>query len=266
MPDVLLLNVGNTHTRLVLWRRSAAVAGECVATRELLTGHCRLALLAAHPGVPCFAACVVPAVRQRFDAAWPGRVHWLTSEMPLGVDVSAVDAATIGADRLANAAAAVRLSKLPVLVIDFGTAVSSVVIDARRRLLGGFILPGRQLARTALRTGTGQLPDTALTDLLPEPVGRRTEEAILAGVDLGLLGAVERLVRDVSARFTTAMTTLAVGGDRDFFCRHLAVLTPGPEDFTLRGLAAVAEACRAGEQPGLPRLPSGPGTDPGNTA
>jgi pantothenate kinase type III len=122
--------------------------------------------------------------------------------------------------------------------------------------LGGFILAGRQLARQALSSGTGQLPDIGLTKTCPPPIGGDTERAMQAGIDVGLLGAVERLVRETLARQSEPLSVVAVGGDRDYFCRHLPdLLIPGPDDFTLSGLAHVAKASLAGKAPEPPSTP-----------
>ena len=113
---------------------------------------------------------------------------------------------------------------------------------------GGRHPAGRALLRRALHDHTGQLPLVAWADDCPAALGTCTRDAILAGVDLGVLGAVERLVR--ASRLALghpSCPVLAVGGDASFFCRHLPGLTPGGALFTLRGMAQVARRCFAAD-------------------
>jgi type III pantothenate kinase len=185
-------------------------------------------------------ACVVPSVRQSLEAAFPDRLTFVSPDLDLGVDVSAIDTATIGADRLANAVGAVHECSLPVLIIDFGTAISSVLIDADRRLRGGFILPGRLLQRQALAERTGQLPFVELGPLPAAPVGCDTEAAMRAGLEYGVLGAVERLISECEQTLP-GVTVHAVGGDTDFFCAESDRLSALDRGFTLRGVGYIAE-------------------------
>ena len=90
--------------------------------------------------------------------------------------------------------------------------------------------------------GTGQLPDVEFSNDLPSAVGQSTIKAIQAGVDLGIIGAVDRILKESKRILDKAeITTIAVGGDRHYFTQNIDGLALGPENFTLKGLAAVAE-------------------------
>ena len=237
--SLLLLNIGNTHTQVALSRAPGRVRLlGTVATADLKPGRLP-ALLARHRRLPVLAACVVPRVR-RLLAEQGLRVTWLSAKLDLGLDFSGVDSRTVGADRVANAVAAAAELPLPAVVLDCGTAVTTVVVDRRRRFLGGAIMPGRRLARAALAQGTGQLPLVALTPRAGRALGRNTVEAIRAGVDQGVLGAAARLATLARQQFRSPLSVVAVGGDRRFFASQLDGVALGPPDFTLRGLAHAA--------------------------
>jgi type III pantothenate kinase len=176
---------------------------------------------------------------------FPDRMTWVDASLDLGVDLSEIDTTTIGADRLANAVAAVHECDLPVLIIDFGTAISSVLIDANRRLRGGFILPGRLLQRQVLAERTGQLPFVELGSLPQSPFAGNTEQAMRAGLDFGALGAVERLI-DECTHALSGLRAYAVGGDATFFHAGSNRLSPLDTAFTLRGVGYVSERLRGG--------------------
>src|SRR5258708_12056148 len=69
-------------------------------------------------------------------------VVWLNSTVKLGVGIDYPAPETIGADRLANAAAVAALYGCPAIVVDFGTAVTFDIISADRKYIGGVIAPG----------------------------------------------------------------------------------------------------------------------------
>lgn len=240
---VTLLNIGNTHTQIGHLRGLTLVLGRTVATADLTQGALPGELTTVHG--PCLAACVVPAARARLEAAPTSRgTVFLDAGMVTEVDFSLVDASTLGADRVANAVTAAVEIGGPVVVLDCGTCITTEAVDAAGRFHGGAILPGRSLLRRALNAHTGQLPLVELTDHCPAPLGRCTREAILAGVDLGAVGAVERILAGSRAALgAPSCPVLAVGGDAAFFCRHLPGLTSGGDLFTLRGLARVARRC-----------------------
>lgn len=238
MAVVTLLNIGNTHTQVGHLEGGRAVIDRTTPTAAWLEGD---AALAACPGDgPVLAACVVPAVRRNLAGA-RRRVVFLEASLATEVDFSRVDVSTLGADRIANAVAAAARVAGPVVVVDCGTCITTEVLSAGGRFEGGAILPGRSLWRRALRSHTGQLPLVELADDIPAALGRSTREAILAGIDLGILGAVERLVMaSRQALGAPDCAALAVGGDAAYFCRGLPWLQPGGDAFTLGGLAVVA--------------------------
>ena len=159
----------------------------------------------------------------------------------------------LGADRLANIAAAHRLSPgRAVLVVDCGTALNSVCVSPDGRFLGGVILPGRGTALRSLAKDTAQLPEfsVAATHEL-NPLGLTSEDAIRNGVDIGILGAAEAIVR--KTRALPEMRGCRVwftGGDAPFFAEYLprdleAEVAPLP--LTLYGVS-LADVKKAGRQ------------------
>ena len=238
MPETYLLNIGNTHVQV-----ARLVEGKMDRLRRLDTAALlrtgMLAELENTPGAIGFAACVVPAVAELLRRQYPLRVSFLTPAMVQGVDFSAVDVDTVGADRLANVAAAQALGISPAVIVDCGTAITTEVLDRDCRFLGGVIMPGRRLARQALRDHTALLPMVELSSTeFPAPWGHNTVAAIRTGIDLGLVAAIGKLVGDSLERLGGGRA-LATGGDAPFFISKIPLLEPVPEHFTLSGLAYV---------------------------
>lgn len=235
-----LLNIGNTR---------AAVASGTPGTADFSVEYFATEEIASHwmpdetRAWDALAAAVVPAVRQALETRFPGRIHFISAKDYPEIDCSRYDVSRLGADRLANIAAAHRLCpNQAVLVLDCGTALNSVCVSAEGVFLGGVILPGRETALKALARNTAQLPEFAVNahhDF--NPFGCTSEDGIRNGVDIGILGAAEKIIRATKARPEMADCKVwFAGGDAPFFVDFLpkelgAELPPVP--LTLYGVS-----------------------------
>jgi type III pantothenate kinase len=238
----LLINAGNSNTQF-------AVAAEGLietvwhlpTTAVLAWDNVPEDLLDVCSFLPVLAASVVPRVSEQLRRQLGSRVRFIEAAMIRTVDFSQVEVSTVGADRLANAVAAVDLVAPPVIVLDCGTAITTEVIDADGRFLGGAILPGRGMQRTALNLLTGQLPAVPMTNVRPSAAGGNTQAAIRAGIDLGLIGAIHIILEESRRQAgSDGCPILLAGGDAAYFEQHIRGVRMAPENFTLRGLARVA--------------------------
>jgi len=100
----------------------------------------------------------------------------------------------VGADRIANAIAAVQLHPgRDLLVVDFGTATTIEVITAAGDYQGGAIMPGVGVSAETLASHTAKLPRVEITR--PEnALGRSSVESIQSGLFHGHVGAVRHLI------------------------------------------------------------------------
>src|SRR5881227_2917531 len=163
------------------------------------------------------------------------------SQLPITLDVE--EPLQVGADRILNTLAAAQLFHRDTIVVDFGTATTFDCITADGHFLGGVIMPGIRTASDALIRGTAKLP---ATDLAPptRTIGRRTDEAIRAGVLLGTADAVDGLVRRIKAEWPNgkAPYVIATGGLASLvapLAREIEAVHP---DLTLTGLRIAAGA------------------------
>ena len=119
---------------------------------------------------------------------------------------------TIGADRLADAAGAVARYGAPVLVMDFGTALTAAVVTEDRVWRGGVIAPGFPLMRDYLFERTAKLPRMKLGRGKVPKIGRSTEEAMRFGALVGYRGMVREIVAELRKNFRTDFRLVATGG------------------------------------------------------
>jgi type III pantothenate kinase len=125
----------------------------------------------------------------------------------------------VGADRIANAVAAVHRTGKPVAVVDFGTATTITVVGKRKRFLGGAILPGIRLMQNALYTGTAGLPRNSFVKR-KKFLGTNTAAAITSGIINGSAGAVEALVKGIEKELGYKVELIVTGG-------NAALIAPG---------------------------------------
>ena len=99
---------------------------------------------------------------------------------------------TLGHDRIAAVSgAAVMFPGTNVLVIDAGTAITYDILENGINYLGGTISPGIKTRFKALHTFTGKLPLLNINEGKQNLFGKTTEEAIVCGVQNGILYEVE---------------------------------------------------------------------------
>ncbi|MBR4354196.1 MAG: type III pantothenate kinase [Kiritimatiellae bacterium] len=119
---------------------------------------------------------------------------------------------TIGADRLCDAEAAVEIYGAPVLVMDFGTALTAAIVTRDRVWQGGVIAPGFPLMRDYLFERTAQLPRMELGSGDAPKIGKSTEEAMRFGAIVGYRGMVKEIVGKLKRNYGEDFTLVATGG------------------------------------------------------
>ena len=242
MNFFLILNIGNTHTQMVF----ADCNGRMdlpVRTVDTAAWQSDLSVLpVASDDCQVWVACVVPAAKKILSASNKYKnLYWVDAQSGAGagLDFSRMDSSTLGADRIANAAALLANGKLPASNFDCGTAITLETVLPGGIFAGGAIMPGRKLMREALAKGTAALPLLALENSLPEELGKNTVQAMTLGIDLGAVGMVRELIK--RSRAIGVEYTVASGGDAGFFCQHIPELEAAGELFTLQGICHIAK-------------------------
>lgn len=150
----------------------------------------------------------------------------------------------IGADRVADAVAAVALYGAPAVVVDFGTATNIEVIDDGGSFVGGIIAPGVQTSAQALFSRASRL--SAIDLVAPAAaIGVSTETAIQSGVVLGEADRIDGLVRRVFNQLGYEATVIATGGLASLIAQHSSLIEHVNPELTIEGLRLIAEASRA---------------------
>ncbi len=146
----------------------------------------------------------------------------------------------VGADRIVNAIAGFHLHGGPLIVVDFGTAITFDAISARGEYLGGAISPGFGVALEALIDRTARLPRVEPIEP-PSVIGRNTVHSIQAGMFFGYKGLVKEIVERMRAELGEGTRVVATGGQSVIFASKEPPFDVVDPDLTLVGLRLVAE-------------------------
>lgn len=148
---------------------------------------------------------------------------------------------TIGADRLALAAAAVRFyPKKNNFVIGLGTCVTYNFINKFHEFIGGAISPGMEMRLKSLNHYTAKLPlieANSNTSL----IGYDTRTNILTGVVIGMAKEIDGFIDDYKKKFGN-LNFLLTGGDISYLAPHLKNKIKIDPDLIFKGLYAISEA------------------------
>jgi type III pantothenate kinase len=141
----------------------------------------------------------------------------------------------VGQDRLANAYAGVKLYAAPIIIVDFGTAITFDVISKRKEYLGGLILPGLDISLDGLANRTALLPKIKLEK--PRGlIGRDTKNSILSGIIYGFAALTDDLTKRIKNRIGKQAKVIGTGGGIDLIKYYCKGIDRVDKDLTLKGL------------------------------
>ena len=151
----------------------------------------------------------------------------------------------VGADRLVNGIAAYHLCEGPVIVIDFGTAITFDCISSSCEYLGGLILPGLTVSLRALTQQAAKLPPIDISTPVDRVIGTSTVSAMKSGVLHGygamVEGLIERVRREMDPDNEMNISVLATGGMSTIVKPYAPSIEQVVPNLTLNGLAIIHE-------------------------
>jgi len=246
---ILLFDIGNTHTHLGLadgWRVRKQVnistlawfGGGAAALVEKFAGTKKIEGAVLCSVVPR----ATPLVRKTVSSIWKLETLEVNAKTIRGVGVDYPKPASIGADRLANSVAARQRFGAPVVVVDFGTAVTFDVVNAKGNYVGGIIAPGLAAMTNYLHEKTALLPKIKIRDIKTS-IGKSTEEAMLVGAVHGYRGLVRELIGNLKRELHVKnLPVVATGGYAKLIAAKLPEISAVEPDLTLEGLRLVWQA------------------------
>jgi len=248
----LLVDNSNTRTKFALSDNGKLLDWRAVITTFDVSPTTLTEALKGETWDNSIISSVVPKkcqVLSDFLSETPCHVLSHLSKLPIGINYPTPE--QIGADRLANAAAAHVLYGSPSIVIDFGTAVTFDVVCPNPKnssapatheayYHGGVISPGLTCMTEGLSQRTALLPSIQLQE--PDhAIGTTTEEAMLSGAFYGYRGMIREIINQLIQEIPKKPVILATGGDAPLITQGLPEIEHLAPLLTLDGLRIIAE-------------------------
>lgn len=205
---LLTIDVGNTQTTLGLfsqggvcqrqWRMATDRTDTADELHERLFGYFLMFGLTLGSVTDVAISSVVPILTQEWQYMMANVLNaedvlLVDASRDCGIVVDMPDPHQVGADRIANAVAALETYGPSTIVVDFGTATNVDVVDARGAFRGGVIMPGLLLSANSLFSRAAKLSSVPL--VAPDhALGETTETAVQSGIVIGAAAAAEGLV------------------------------------------------------------------------
>lgn len=166
----------------------------------------------------------------------------LQSGVRTGLRIRTKNPSEVGADRIANAIAAVELYPgQDRLVVDMGTATTFCAINQADEYLGGVIAAGMGLSMRALARNTAKLP---YVDLIRREscLGKTTVDSIQSGLYFGHLGLLREVIDRLREEVFPGREPVVIGtGGHARFFKDDPLITAYIPDLVLRGLCRAVE-------------------------
>ncbi len=243
---ILLFDIGNTHTHLgladeVRVRKQMDIptlawfGGGAAALVKNFSGKNKITGAVLCSVVPRATPFVKRFVRQ----ACKLETLELNPQTVRGVGIDYPKPKSIGPDRLANAVAAKFHFGAPVVVVDFGTAVTFDVVDGKGNYVGGIIAPGLAAMTNYLHEKTALLPKIEIREV-HSAIGKSTEHAMLVGAVHGYRGLVRELIGNLKRELRAKkLPVVATGGYAKLIAAKLPEISAVAPELTLEGLRLV---------------------------
>lgn len=245
----LVLDVGNTRTKLALFNEHGPVRWSATANNDIQA-------VKGFIGEWTLRGIVMGSVASNDDsflvalgALAPLLV--VSGNTPAPIESAYRTPLTLGADRLANVVGATRfLPGRTALVVDLGTCITYDVVSDKGQYLGGAISPGYSMRAKALHAFSARLPLVDDPGACPERMGVSTQESIASGL---FHGVADELAGAVVAHGhqNPGMAVVLTGGDAPRFMGTLKNGIFAHPFLTLLGLHAILAHHRS-----LPRDPA----------
>ncbi|MFP4481851.1 MAG: type III pantothenate kinase [Thermovirgaceae bacterium] len=162
--------------------------------------------------------------------------------LDLGMTVDYETPGDVGADRLVNAVAGTAKYGKPLIIVDFGTAITLDAVSENGTYLGGVIAPGLGTSVDALFGKTAKLPKVSF-EIPGQVIGKNTMESIQSGILHGFAGLVDTLAGKIMNEIGKA-PVIATGGDAERLAplsKSIDVVEPW---ITLEGLRIIFDRNR----------------------
>lgn len=236
---LLTADIGNTNISLGFFRNNRLLHRKDIPTKQKSYLKTLKRLLSKNKIDDTVICSVVPSATNKLT----GDLKKILRKKPyiIGKDIKVPiknlyrKPQQVGQDRLVNAFAAVTLYGAPLIVVDFGTAITFDVISRKKEYLGGMILPGLRISLEALADKTALLPNIKLQK--PEEfIGRDTKNSMLSGIVYGFAALTDDLTQRIKKEIGSNAKVIGTGGNINLIKKYCKIFDKINMNLTLQGV------------------------------
>jgi len=250
---LFVIDVGNTNTVLGLYEGDRLVRDWRIATDTAKTVDEYAILireLFLFSGIECASvediilSSVVPAltgVLERMSLRYFSLKPYVVGPgIKTGMPIHYENPKEVGADRIVNAVAAFEKYGTALVIVDFGTATTFDLVNAKGHYCGGVIAPGINISAEALFQKASKLPRV---DVIKPPsiIAKNTVGAMQAGIFYGYVGLVDEVVARMKVESRENPRVIATGGLARMIAEESKTIEEVHEFLTLEGLKILYE-------------------------
>lgn len=179
---------------------------------------------------------LVPVLKSALKMLFNCKVIIVSAGIKTGLNIRIDNPAVMGSDLVCGAVGAMAKYKLPMMIIDMGTATTITAIDKNGNVLGGSIIPGVKVSLKALSSETAQLPHINLEFSGINPIGRNTIECMKSGIVLGTASMIDGMIDKYKEVLGEDTTVIATGGLASSIVTHCRKKIIVDDELLIRGL------------------------------
>ncbi len=156
-----------------------------------------------------------------------------------GLDIKYKDPKQVGADRIVNAVAGIKMFDTDLIIVDFGTATTFCHINDKAQYMGGAICPGIKISAEALYQRTAKL--VKVDFVTPKNhICKTSEESMRSGIIYGYVGLVEYMINNFKKEIGKKdIKVIATGGLANMIAKETDSIDIVKSDLTLMGLIEI---------------------------
>lgn len=155
-----------------------------------------------------------------------------------GLNIKYENPREVGADRIVNATSALAQyggEGRPLIIVDFGTAITYCYLNEKGDYMGGVIAPGIAISTEALFTRASKLPRIEIARPT-QIVGKNTVMAMQSGIFYGFIGQVEGIVSRIKQQSKIEPLVIATGSLANLIANETQMIDVVDQFLTLKGL------------------------------
>ena len=238
----LALDIGNTQIKLGIFEHLKLIHTECFQHND--NQNINLNYIKKFKPTVSIISSVVPNLTDKYVKNIYnifGLDSLIVDNENCQIDLKVPAPNTVGADRICNVVATIKIYNKPAIVIDFGTATTYDVINKNGQFIGGIIAPGIKTSSQYLIEKAALL-DYVDFEFPKKVIGKNTEDNIKSGIMFGAIDQIEGMIKRINNETKQNNNIILTGGFSKLISPKISLEHTCDIDLTLKGMILIHES------------------------